>query len=175
MRKALLMWDPFVQSRAGVHSKDSAKPLKVTLLTEPLAGDTCRINSTKKCSGTASPAQIKFHCRSKPFQKKKLPQADGHISPVSPRAEEACVFVIIKPQYRKNFIDDGIAKKKIQLWQQGEIRHKIWFKQYIVTKREGRVSPKYTKVSDKDGNSFAKTFKEKVMQEGERHSSVLAK
>lgn len=108
------MWGPFLQSRAGVHSKDTAKALKVTLLTELLAGDTCRIISTKKCSGTASPAQIKFHCRSKSFQKKKLSHANRHISPVSPRAEEARMFVIIKSQQRKNFIDDGIAKNKTQ-------------------------------------------------------------
>lgn len=54
-------------------------------------------------------------------------------------------------------------KTKNQFWQQGEIGHKIRFKQYIVTKREGRVSPKYTKMSDKDGNSSVKTFKKKLL------------
>lgn len=36
--------------------------------------------------------------------------------------------------------------------------------------KEGRekVSPKYTQLSDKVGNSFAKTIKEKVLQEGKK-------
>ena len=148
---------------------DSAKQLKVILLTEPLAGDTCRIKSTKKYSQTASPAQIKFHGRSQPFQKKTSPQEDRHISPVlvSLMVEEVWMFMIIKSQQIKNFIDKD-TKENIVLATRRKQRQDLVQAVYFVMEGRERVSPEYNQPSDKDGNSFVKTFKEKVRQEGEK-------
>lgn len=97
MGKALLMWGPSLQSRAGAHLKESAKPPRVTLLTEPSARHARAINSAapKKPLGTASQAQTELHWSPQPFQKETFQQQGRH-TPASLKAKEAWMFVLIK-------------------------------------------------------------------------------
>lgn len=145
--------------------KDSATPLRVTLLTDPLAGHMWRINSTKKRSGTAFPAQIKFHCRSQLFQKQKPLQEDGHSSQVlvSQRAKEVWMFVIIKSQWRKTFIDNG-TEKKHSSGDKEKAEARSGSGSMLCQGGKGKSQPQVHQPSDKDVNSSVKTFTEKVLQ-----------
>lgn len=105
------MWGLSLQSGAGVHFKASAKPLRVTPLTEPLAGDMHRISSTKKSSGTASPAQISCARGPSLSKRKNLLKKTEILAcvPKDRRIVDACDNQ--NRQKRKSFIDNSTENK----------------------------------------------------------------
>lgn len=154
--------------------KDSAKPLRVILLTEPLAADICRIKSTKKCSEQLPQPRLSFTAAPSLSKRKNLLKKMDMLTQCScPRGQRRVDVCDNKITTEKELYRQWHNKKSPEHCSGNKEKAETRCGSSRIMCQEGkrRVSPKYTQLSDKDVNTFVKnllqfyisSFEEKVL------------